>query len=126
MACVLVADNYEDALDNTYLLEDAVVVVVVVAVAVLDPLVMVMLLIFQRLPLSSVLRVLTLGRRRVVALLPPKDLPELPTTDQLHLEEPLPVLQNLRLLLPVMTFRFPYLQFNSSQSIFVPVVLTVM
>ena len=124
MACVLVADNYEDALDNTYLLEDAAAVVV--AVAVLDPLVMVMLLIFQRLPLSSVLRVLTLGRRRVVALLPPKDLPELPTTDQLHLEEPLPVLQNLRLLLPVMTFRFPYLQFNSSQSIFVPVVLTVM
>ena len=124
MACVLVADNYEDALDNTYLLEDAAAVVV--AVAVLDPLVMVMLLIFQRLPLSSVLRVLTLGRRRVVALLPPKDLPELPTTDQLHLEEPLPVLQNHRLLLPVMTFRFPYLQFNSSQSIFVPVVLTVM
>ena len=124
VACVLVADNYEDALDNTYLLEDAAAVVV--AVAVLDPLVMVMLLIFQRLPLSSVLRVLTLGRRRVVALLPPKDLPELPTTDQLHLEEPLPVLQNHRLLLPVMTFRFPYLQFNSSQSIFVPVVLTVM
>lgn len=118
VACVLVADNYEDGLDNTYLLEDAAaadVVVAAAAVAVLDPLLKVMRPIFQKLPQSSLLRVLTLGRRRVVALLPPKKGPALPTTDQLQLEEPLPAPQNLPLLLLVMTFRFPCLKLNSSQ-----------
>ena len=108
-ACVLAVDNYEDdGLDNTYLLEGAAVAA---AVAVLDPPVQVTRLIFQTLPQSSVLRALNLGSKRIAWT--PKDQTVLLKTDQLRSEVPVPAPQSLRLLLPVMTFRFPWFSFNS-------------